>query len=196
MEQDTVFLFLKRLEDLGKENAMMTWYALNTKPQSEKYVSDVLISRGLEPYLPLWHPPRRDGRGNEARPYFPGYLFARADLAEVGISSLQYLPGVRHVVCSGDQPTRVDEVVINELRGRLAELDRRLLDAAGNPISRGDRVVITGGFFAGYEAIFDRCLPSGERVRVLIDFLQQRAPMEIQFSFVRRKVVSAFQAIP
>jgi transcriptional antiterminator RfaH len=170
---------------------MLGWYALNSKPRSEKYVSEILLSRGIETYLPLWRSPKGPGQAGKARPYFPSYLFARADLDAIGISVLQYLPGVRRLVFCGDQPARVEEAAINEIRRRLAELENSVMDSAGRRLSQGDRVLITGGPFQGYDAIFDRRLSSGERVRVLIDFLQKRTPLELESLLIQKRTFGA-----
>ncbi len=165
---------------------MQSWYALNTKPQAEKLVKEVLGSRGLEPYLPLWNPPQRATPPSVARPFFPASLFVRCDLDQVGISGLAYLPGVRRLVFAGDQPARVGDRVIEELRTRVDDLNQQLANAR-EMYSTGERVVITDGVFAGYEALFDRHLSSGERVRVLVDFLQKRVPVEIDSNMIQRK---------
>jgi transcriptional antiterminator RfaH len=41
-------------------------------------------------------------------------------------------------------------------------------------LRRGDIVVLRSGVFAGYEAIFDARLPGHERVRVLLNLLEDR----------------------
>ncbi len=166
---------------------MTSWYALQTKPQSERFVHDVAASRGLEPYLPIWDPSPRRNKPSVLRPYFPTYLFVRCDLAAVGLSSLQYMPGVRRLIFAGDQPASIQDQVIAELRMRLKELERELAGARANMPRPGERVVITSGVFAGYEALFDRELASGERARVLVDFLQKRIPVELNSAFIERK---------
>ncbi len=175
---------------------MLGWYALNSKPKSEQYVCEILFSRGIEVYLPLWHPPKGPGQVSKARPYFPSYLFARADLEVIGISALQYLPGVRRLVFCGDQPAQIEEAAIDEIRRRLAELDETVLDSVGRRLNQGDRVLITAGAFQGYEAIFDRRLSSGERVRVLIDFLQKRTPLELESQMIQKRPFGARGSSP
>ncbi len=165
---------------------MLNWYAVNSKPNSERFVCEGLAARGFESYLPVRRLSRsRYGRG--AFPYFPGYLFARADLDCVGQSALQYLPGVRRLIFCGDQPARVPQKVIDEIRARLDQMEASVTDAAGQPIARGDRVTILGGPLAGLEASFDGQASSAERVRLLVDFLQSGAHLEIDSALVRKK---------
>ncbi len=173
---------------------MLNWYALNSKPYKEAFVQTYLSARGIETYLPVWRVRQRRGLGTSPRPYFPSYLFAYADLETVGLSTLQYTPGVRRVVFRGDQPATVGQQVIDELRRRLADLEDKPKDLLGHVLAPGDRVVITRGPFEGYAAIFDKQLSDGERVRVLINFLQNYTPCEMNAEFVeKRKVESLTQ---
>ncbi len=165
---------------------MLNWYALNSKPHSEQTVYDALVARGIEAYLPVWQPPRRTKRARGPRPFFPCYLFAHADLEVVGLSALQYLPGVRRIVFCGDQPARVPPTAIERIRVRLKELEQCFTDAIGEPLSPGDIVTITDGPLAGLDAVFDRRLSSGERVRLLVNFLQRGLPVDIEREFVRK----------
>ena len=165
---------------------MLNWYALNSKPHSEKFVFEGLTSRGIEAYLPLWQPPRQGRRGAGPRPYFPSYLFARADLEVVGLSALRYMPGVRRLVFCGDQPAFVPQVAIDRIRAQLSDLANTFTDAYGQSLTHGDRVVITGGPLAGLEAIFDHRLSSGERVRLLINFIQNGAHVDVEREFVQK----------
>ncbi len=75
-------------------------------------------------------------------------------------------------------PAIVPDVLIRELRQRLAEIE-----AAGelvfDALKPGDHVLITSGPLAGYEAIFDMRLPGKERVQVLLTFLS-RHPQRVQ----------------
>ncbi len=70
------------------------WYAIRTRSRHEKVVRDHLAGRGAEPFLPLWTRWSRwkDRRKQIATPLFPGYCFARFQLAD----KLQVLktPGV------------------------------------------------------------------------------------------------------
>jgi transcriptional antiterminator RfaH len=168
---------------------MLHWYALNSKPHRERFLQDVLADAGIESYLPLWRP---RGHASELRPYFPSYLFARADLNVIALSKVQFLPGLRSIVSRGGEPVVVQPVVIDGIQKHLADLDLSVLDRLGHKLTSGDRVVITGGVLEGYEAVFDHRLSSGERVRVLIDFLQQRSPCEIDARWVQKKVLRGF----
>jgi transcriptional antiterminator RfaH len=165
---------------------MLNWYALNTKPRSEKFVFEGLAAQGIEAYLPLWQAPRHGPREVGPRPFFPSYLFARADLDVIGLSALRYMPGVRRLVSCGDQPASVPQGAIDRIRVQLSDLSNIITDASGQSLAPGDHVVITGGPLTGLEAIFDHRLSSGERVRLLINFIQNGAHVDVEREFVQK----------
>ncbi len=165
---------------------MLNWYALNSKPHSERFVYDGLAARGIEAYLPVWQPSRRSARPVAPRPFFPSYLFAHVDLDVVGLSVLQYLPGVRRLVFCGDRPASVSQAAIDRIHLRLSELEKSVRDELGEPLAPGDRVIITDGPLAGLEAVFERGLSSEARVRVLINFLQRGMHVDIEREFIRK----------
>ncbi len=174
---------------------MLNWYALNSKPHCERIVLDALAARGIEGYLPLWQPARAGRRGSGERPFFPSYLFAHVDLDAVGISALQYVPGVRRLVYCGEIPAPVPPAAIERIRARLAGMERAVTDAEGQILTAGDRVLITGGVLAGLEAVFDGQLSSDERVRLLINFIRKNTRIQIDRQHVRKLVPGPFDRV-
>jgi transcriptional antiterminator RfaH len=167
------------------------WHALHTKPHKERQVEAFLKGRGIEVYFPTIPAPR-GSRGNAERAFFPSYLFAHVDLTAVGLWTLHYAPGMRGVVMFGGVPARVDDCVIARLKERLARLD--VVDALGEALTPGDRVIITTGPLADFEAVFDKRLSPDGRVRVLIQFLQRWTPVEIEASALRKTHPSSRRA--
>lgn len=149
---------------------MEQWYALHAKPHKERQVAEHLRQREIEVYLPLVRVNPVNPRSARIRPYFPSYLFVKADLQSVGLGTLQWTPGLRRLVEFDGQPAVVPDNFILELRRRLGQIQ-----AAGGlaleGLGRGDPVRIVAGPFAGYEAVFDARLPGSERVRVLLQLI-------------------------
>jgi transcriptional antiterminator RfaH len=149
---------------------MEQWYALHAKPHKERQVAQHLRQRKLEVYLPLVRVNPVNPRSARIRPYFPCYLFVKADLQAIGLGALQWTPGLRRLVEFDGQPAVVPNQFVHELQRRLAQVQ-----AAGGLIleglGRGDPVRIVAGPFAGYEAVFDSRLPGSERVRVLLQLI-------------------------
>ncbi|MBM3130827.1 MAG: hypothetical protein FJ009_19645 [Chloroflexi bacterium] len=162
---------------------MEYWHALHTKPHKERQVESFLSGRGIEIYFPTIPAPKRS-RGSDERAFFPSYLFARADLEAIGLWTVHYAPGMRGVVMFGGQPARVDDRVIATLQARLADVS--VVDALGEALNHGDRVVITQGPLADFDAVFDKQLSADGRVRVLIEFLQRATPVEIEARALRK----------
>jgi transcriptional antiterminator RfaH len=146
------------------------WYVLRVKPHKERAVCGQLAMRNLDVYFPVLKVNPVNPRSAKERPYFPGYLFVNADLDEMGENVLRWVPGTHGLVNFGGLPAQVPPHLISEIKSRLAAIE-----AAGGlllaTLQKGDRVRITGGLFAGFEAIFDAHLPGSQRVQVLLSFL-------------------------
>lgn len=156
---------------------MKHWYVLHTKPHKERQVAEHLRGlqgRSVEVYMPIVPAPRVNPRAARERPYFPCYLFARADLDEIGTSALQWTPGLRRLVEFGGQPAIVPDSFVFEIKRRV----NYICEAGGlifDGLVHGAAVKITSGPFAGYEGIFDSRLSGSERVRVLLTLIATRS---------------------
>lgn len=149
----------------------MPWYALRSKPNKEEPLWREASARGHETFYPRVRVPIINPRARTLRPHFPGYLFVRADLPRVGQSAFSWLPYSLGLVCFGGEPAEVPERLIEAIRRRVGEIN-----VAGGEhlvgLEQGDAVVVNGGPFAGYKAIFDARLSGDDRVRVLLQLLQ------------------------
>jgi transcriptional antiterminator RfaH len=155
---------------------MEKWYTLYTKPNAERQVAKALAQRHIHTYLPeIELPKTRQGR----KPFFPCYLFARVDFSLVGISSLQWTPGLRRVVTFGDQPTPLPDEVIELIQHELSEIE-----AAGgwtaHAFKPGDAVLITSGPFQDMLAIFAGPTAPAQRVQVLLNILGHASRVKVE----------------
>jgi transcriptional antiterminator RfaH len=164
-----------------------SWYALQSKPNKEDALNEQLLNQGFEVFYPRIRVNPVNPRARKIKPYFPGYLFIRADLEAVGLSTFQWMPFSRGMVVFDQEPAAVPDPLINAIRHRVQQVN----DSGGevfNGLNTGDEVFIQEGPFAGYEAIFDVRLPGNERVRVLIKLLSQRQmPVEMHVGNIRQK---------
>jgi transcription antitermination factor NusG len=110
--------------------------------------------------------------------YFPSYLFVRLDFQVVPKSSIAWMPGVRRIVSSGDQPAVVPDEIVALVRRRLK--DTR--EVGYRNLKQGDRVRITSGPLRDLEAVFDQPLSAKERVRILLDVMGRMTPVEIDYT--------------
>jgi transcription antitermination factor NusG len=146
------------------------WYAVHCHTRKEELVVQQLEMHGFTVFYPQIKVQPANPRSRTARPYFSGYVFVHADVAEVGISKFQYLPHALGLVCFGGVPADVPAQLLRAIERHLETINT----AGGELFTRlkpGDRVEIRSGPFAGYQALFDSRLRDTDRVRVLLDML-------------------------
>ena len=155
------------------------WYALHSQSRKEEMLWQQLLARSLENYFPRIHAHPTNPRARKILPYFPGYLFVRADLETTGISTFQWMPFCRGLVSFGGEPATISDAVLNTLRQRIGEVVEGgsfLLDG----LKPGDKVTIHSGPFAGYDAIFDIRLSGAYRARVLLKMLSRGRSIPVE----------------
>jgi len=164
------------------------WYALRSKPRKEEVVWRQIRIQGFDVFYPRLKVQPINPRSKKWRPYFPGYLFVKADIDQVGLSAFQWMPHAMGLVCFGDEPAVVPENLVVAIQKRVEEIA-----AAGGELfdglHPGDKILISDGPFAGYEAIFDTKIPGSERVRVLLQLLnnQRQVPVELDAGQIKQK---------
>jgi transcription antitermination factor NusG len=164
------------------------WYALRSKPRKEIVVWRQVLARGFESYFPRIKVNPVNPRSSKVRAYFPGYLFVKADIEDVGKSTFQWMPHTLGLVSFGGEPSAVPENLIHDIRKRVDEIN-----AAGGEIfdglKPGEKVWIKDGPFKDYQAIFDARISGSERVRVLLELLnsQRQVPVELDIGKIERK---------
>jgi transcription antitermination factor NusG len=165
----------------------LQWYALRSKPRKEDTVWTQLNIRGIENYYPRLRVHPVNPRSRKVKPYFPGYIFIRVDLEDVGLSFFRWMPHTLGLVAFGGEPAQVPENLIHAIRKRINEIN----EAGGEQLDglkTGDKIRIQAGPFSGFEGIFDIRLPGKERVRVLLNLLGQsrQVPLELDVSQIAK----------
>ena len=150
----------------------MQWYVLHTKPQKENLVYEQLRLRNIEAYYPTLRVKPVNPRARKIRAYFPGYIFVQVDLKKTGTSNLRWIPGVNRLVTYGSEPACVPDAFIQTIRNKINGM--RIAKEEARAFKPGDQVEINSGPFAGYQALFDTRLSGNERVRVLLQMVQDR----------------------
>src|SRR5262245_28925170 len=153
----------------------MYWAAAQLQPSRTRLALHCLALAGFVTYTPRLRVRRaRRGRDVEAAPLlFPGYAFVAIELQW---RAAHYCPGVLRLVQDGQQPARVPDAVITELRGRerdgLIELPKPRVLRVGDPVR------VLRGPFAGHLALYDGMQPR-DRVAILVALLggQQRVTL-------------------
>lgn len=167
----------------------MQWFALQTKPHKEFIVYEFLLREEIETFFPFVKVRPKNPRAAKRRPYFPGYMFVKVDLEEMGLNALKWTQGTKGLVAFGNVPAVVPDALIHQLQQQIESIN----EAGGvleNMFKAGETVLITGGPFAGYEAMFDAYLPGKDRVQVLLTFLSSHPqPVKLDIETIEKKTV-------
>ena len=110
-------------------------------------------------------------------PLFPGYFLARFDLEE-HLRELLHLNGVSGAVQFGRVLPEVPAEFVEELRGEFSGEEDNILSVE-RKLGVGDEVELVQGAFSGVDGVILEVLPSTERVKVLLDLMGERRPVEI-----------------
>ena len=145
------------------------WYTLYTKPNAEYQVASALRQRDIHIYLPEMAVSNPQ-QGRKKKPFFPCYLFIKVDFEAIGLSVVQWTPGLRRIVAFGDQPLPLPDNLIQLIQRQLGEIELAG-DLPAHSFEPGDTVTITDGPFQNMLAIFEGPSSSSQRVRVLLSIL-------------------------
>ncbi len=170
IEQQRIKVSIAGCSDAEKKS----WYAVRCKARQERIALTNIDRAGITTFLPqiaeskslrkkvVW------GFG----PLFPGYLFAKFNVA-ADYRIVKYARGVHGIVSFGISPAVIDEELILAIQSRL---NSRLADATGH-LMNGQLVRIQGGPLHGIEAIFERRIPPQQRAILLLRAISFRAKL-------------------
>jgi transcription antitermination factor NusG len=151
------------------------WYAVYTNARHEKRVTQYLVGRSVECYLPSYRSVRRwqDRQKEVELPLFPGYVFVRIAYR----LRLQVLtaPGVVQIVSFDGKPAPIREAEIEALRLGLS------YSSGFEPhpyLKVGKRVRVRSGPLSGIEGIFLR-RKDGFRLVLSIELIMRSVATEV-----------------
>src|SRR6266566_5836374 len=158
------------------------WYVAHTSANHEKRVTQQLLQRSVEHFLPLYDTVRRwkDRRMKLQLPLFPGYVFVRLALRD-RLMVLQ-VPGVARLISFNGKPAALPDKEIEALRtGLVAQLR-----AEPHPyLTVGRRVRVKGGPLEGVEGILIR-KKKACRVVISLDLIMRSASVEVEAADLER----------
>jgi transcriptional antiterminator RfaH len=169
------------------ESSEPTWYCLRSQPKHEHIAAAHLrLLQGVTVFCPRIRFKRATLKGlvSVTEAMFPGYLFARFNLAEMH-RQVRYTHGVSGIVRFADRYPTVEEGAVTQLRSYTGAADIKELSY---DLSKGDQVQIVGGAFVGLEAVVTQVLSPKERVKILMEFLGRKMEAEVECSSVLRQV--------
>jgi transcriptional antiterminator RfaH len=160
------------------ENLAAAWFCIQTQPKHEHIAASYLQKDcGLEVYLPRIRLRRstRTGPVWFTEALYPGYLFARFDLA-LYLRRVHHIRGVKGIVHFGKQWPTVPTPAIEELRAVIGASQIHVIDDEFQP---GEAVLVSGGPLHDLRAVVTRVMPGRERVAVLMEFLGRQTSVEL-----------------
>lgn len=160
------------------------WYVLHTKSRFENVVNELLQKKSLEVFLPLITvaSKRKDRKKMIRVPLFPGYVFVKSDLHPQHHLEIVKTAGAVKLVGDKTGPISVPEATIESLAIMVAS-DKPI--TTGSSFTRGDRVVVVNGPFAGVTGLFER-YQGADRIVVYVEALGQFAAVEVSVEDVER----------
>jgi len=163
---------------------MNLWYVIQTKPKKEDEAKSYLSTKGVEVFSPLMENfLLRNGRMNkELKSLFPGYIFGKFDL-EQNYPLVRWAKGVKKVLGFGEYPTPISEEVVEIIRERT---DTQGVVRLKFQFQANDVIRIKTGPLKDLLGIFERWMPDGERVRILLSLMSYQPVVEMHYSMIEK----------
>ncbi len=155
---------------------MRHWYAVHCKPQQDERAETELMKQGFEVFRPRVRARRRIGQRYRVKveSMFPRYLFIALDDSDQDWSPIRSTRGVTGLVRMGGCVPVVPSAVVDALRART-DAENCIDMSPADGFAPNDRVMITEGPLAGFEALF-AARNSQERVVVLLNLIRVTLP--------------------
>jgi transcriptional antiterminator RfaH len=163
---------------------MTYWCCAQLDQRRERLALSCLDLAGFSTYVPRIRGPRRT-----IAALFPSYAFI---LIEMQWHAARWTPGVWKLIMAGDEPARVPDRIVDELRSREGRdgLIRLLPKPAprlngGAQFQPGDQVRVINGPLTGLSALVQG-MRGRQRVEVLLTMLGSLQRAELATADVRR----------
>jgi len=163
---------------------MERWYAIHTKPQSERRVAELLEDRAIETFYPEIRITIANMQKRRT-PLFPGYLFAHLDFDSGDPSNWRWTPGLRYVVAYGDWPIPIPNDVVQLIQEKVSA-PASVAHLLGQDLEVGDMVRIKNGPFKDMLAVFEGPVPPEERVYVLLNALNRSVKVRVDLDNLKK----------
>ncbi|MFO1481018.1 MAG: UpxY family transcription antiterminator [Turneriella sp.] len=137
--------------------ATLDWYAVYTRPRSEKKLAEGLQKLGIEHYLPLLRTRKKwsDRYKWVEEPVFASYLFVHIEFERDSLRVLK-LPQAVYFVSTEGAPTVIEAGDLELLRLAVDNYAESLVIRDTSALTAGETVRIKDGPFAGKEAVIER----------------------------------------
>ena len=159
------------------------WFVCQTNVREEERAQRYLEEKGFEVYLPIMEKERFVNFRNMLlkKPLFPNYLFVRFNEATES-PYVCWTRGVRKILPENTQPIAIHDRIVESIRA-LAQKDGIIRKKS---LKKKDRVRILGGPFKDILGIFEEWTSDAGRVRILLQFVDYQARLDLHHSLVEK----------
>ena len=167
----------------GHLNSELRWYVVQSKPREEERALHFLKEKGFHTYLPRMEvvKVRKLKNVKSKQPLFPGYLFCRFDKDE-SLAHVRWTQGVKKLLPESVSPMFVDDEIVQAIHS-LEQEDGVIRK---KPLQKDDHVRIARGPMKDVLGVFDHWSSDQGRVRVLLNFINYQASVELHHSLVEK----------
>lgn len=154
---------------------MENWFLIYTKPKHEDMVAHKLLGAGFNVLNPKISE-RKYSRGKiveATSPLFPSYVFARFEKFR-DYHLIRYTRGIKWVLRGDDGPAEIPDNIVDAISARIENGFVRVRPT----FAPGQTVMIKGGPFEGFTALFEREMSGVERVSILLKAINVRLVMD------------------
>lgn len=164
----------------------LLWYVIHTRPREETRADQNLRAWSVETFFPVIRK-RSFNKSTrrppyQAKPLFPGYLFARFDATRM-LHKVRFTRGVHYVVHCDGQPVSVDQEILNLILERMGE-DGFI--KMSDDLRPGDKVVVNDGPFTNFVGVFERSIKHSDRIMILLTNIKYQGRITIETEMVRK----------
>jgi transcriptional antiterminator RfaH len=160
------------------------WYVVQSKPREEERAKHFLTGKGFHVYLPQMEVVCIRGfhSGVRIKPLFPRYLFCCFQKSDETLAQVKWTKGVSKILPVSANPYPVEYELVDSIRN----LEQKDGIIRKQPLKRYDRIRISRGPMRDILGIFEHWTSDKGRVRVLLNFINYQARVELHHSMVER----------
>ena len=168
--------------------ADIKWYAIYTRPRSEKKVHNLLIENGYNAYLPLMTTVRQwsDRKKKVQLPLISSYVFVNTN--ESNLKNILPINGVVRVLKHLGKPAIIKDYEIENLRILLEDTDN-INFIRDTHFKKGDSVLVEKGVFKGLIA---ECIEFNGKHRVIVRIEALGDLIEVNIPLSQVKKIECF----
>jgi transcriptional antiterminator RfaH len=162
----------------------LKWYVVQSKPREEERALHFLKEKGFDTYLPRMEVVRARGfkEVKKEEPLFPGYLFCRFNKNDESLAHVRWTQGVKKMLPESVDPMPVDDEIVEAIH-KLEQQDGVIRK---KPLQKKDRIRIARGPMQDVLGVFDNWTSDQGRVRVLLNFINYQAAVELHHSLIEK----------